>query len=97
MESNNETSIPANRSIDSSGEIYYVRKSWKDTESQIGEFHLLENAKTLCSAYVKFTVYDRNGTPVYGAEYDAVKKDADTATKVAVDPITNEGSYEYNP
>ena len=47
-------------------QLYRVRKSWKDAASQLGAFGSLENAKKACKD--GYTVYDADGTAVYGAE-----------------------------
>lgn len=43
--------------------IYRVRKSWEDSQSQIGAYGSLENAKKICKEGYK--VYDENGKEVY--------------------------------
>jgi len=47
-------------------QLYRVRKSWKNAASQLGAFGSLENAKRACKD--GYTVYDADGTAVYGAE-----------------------------
>lgn len=42
---------------------YRVRKTWKDTKSQLGAYIVLDNAKNNCP--VGYTVYDSNGKAVY--------------------------------
>lgn len=42
---------------------YRVRKSWKDSKSQIGAYKSLENAKNNCKT--GYTVFDWNGKVVY--------------------------------
>lgn len=46
-----------------SGILYRVRKTWKDTGSQIGAYNSLENAKAACK--VGYSVFDANGKAVY--------------------------------
>lgn len=48
--------------------IYRVRKTWTDTDSQIGAFSVLENAKNACIP--GYSVYDENGKMVYSTEKD---------------------------
>ena len=43
--------------------LYRVRKTWADTNSQIGAYEYLKNAKTACPA--GYSVFDENGKPVY--------------------------------
>lgn len=43
--------------------IYRVRKSWKDTKSQIGAFSILANAKLACKK--GYSVFDESGKVVY--------------------------------
>lgn len=43
--------------------LYRVRKSWKDSTSQIGAYSILENAKNVCG--IGYKVYDWNGGAVY--------------------------------
>ena len=42
---------------------YRVRKTWKDTKSQLGAYMVLGNAKNNCP--IGYTVYDSNGKVVY--------------------------------
>ena len=44
-------------------DVYRVRRSWADAESQIGAFEVLENAKDACKA--GYHVYDSKGSEVY--------------------------------
>lgn len=44
-------------------QLYRVRKSWEDSNSQIGAFSSLENAKNACT--VGYTVFDTDGNVVY--------------------------------
>ena len=46
-------------------EIYRVRKTWKDAESQIGAFKSLTSAKELADENPGFEVYDSKGKVVY--------------------------------
>lgn len=42
---------------------YRVRKSWEDGSSQIGAYHEIDNAKSVCG--IGYKVYDWNGEVVY--------------------------------
>lgn len=46
-----------------SDELYRVRKTWKNTESQLGAYIVLDNAIAACPAGYK--VFDKNGKVVY--------------------------------
>ena len=49
-------------------EMYRVRKSWKDAESQIGAYTVLQNAKDACDkAGSGYEVYNSKGVVVYPA------------------------------
>ena len=44
-------------------EMYRIRQSWDNAQSQVGAYSSLENAKKACP--VGYTVYDKNGKAVY--------------------------------
>lgn len=47
-------------------ELYRVRKTWKDAESQVGAYSSLVNAKVACDKAGKgYEVYDSKGNVVY--------------------------------
>ena len=47
-------------------EVWYrVRKSWKDTKSQIGAYHNLDYAKRCADLHEGYSVFDENGKAVY--------------------------------
>jgi hypothetical protein len=47
-------------------EIYRVRKDWKDNDSQIGAYSILENAKKACDkAGLSYSVFNSKGEIVY--------------------------------
>lgn len=49
-----------------SSEIYRVRKSWKDSKTQIGAYRDLKNAKVACDkAGSGYYIFNSNGTVVY--------------------------------
>ena len=60
---------PAPAAKPDAGELYRVRKSWKDAASQIGAFSSLENAKAACKD--GYFVFDKNGAAVYSSRYQA--------------------------
>lgn len=47
------------------GSFYRVRKSWEDSDSQIGAYEVLDNAKKNCP--VGYNVYDEKGKIIYSA------------------------------
>ena len=49
----------------SSSEIYRVRKSWSDLNSQIGAYANLENAKAACDKNPGYSVFNSAGVKVY--------------------------------
>lgn len=62
--------------------IYRVRKSWKDTSSQIGAFAILENAKAACKE--GYSVYDEEGKSVYTIKARSLYKVKITASELNV-------------
>lgn len=58
---------PAAATAPTSG-LYRVRKSWKDANTQIGAYTVLDNAKAACDkAGAGYSVYDASGKKVYTA------------------------------
>lgn len=51
--------------IPTSKELYRVRKTWNDVNSQLGAYSVLENAKDICDKNTGYSVYDSNGNKVY--------------------------------
>lgn len=49
----------------SSGELYRVRKTWKDSASQLGAYKDLENAKKTADENPGYYVFNSKGTKVY--------------------------------
>ncbi len=47
------------------GQLYRVRKTWADANSQIGAFSDLENAIALANRHPGYKVFDATGNPVY--------------------------------
>ena len=54
-------------------EIYRVRKSWKDTKSQVGAYYDLNNAKKKADSMVGYKVFDSNGVCVYEPKEVVIK------------------------
>lgn len=53
----------SSNNISTSKTIYRIRKTWKDSSSQIGAYSILENAKKACK--IGYSVFDENGNVVY--------------------------------
>jgi N-acetylmuramoyl-L-alanine amidase CwlA len=68
-------------------EIYRVRKSWSNAQSQIGAYSSLDNAKKACKT--GYTVYDKNGKAVY-------TKAADSTIKVGSKVRVKSGAKDYS-
>lgn len=68
-------------------EIYRVRKSWSNAQSQIGAYSSLDNAKKACKT--GYTVYDKNGKAVY-------TKAADSTIKIGSKVRVKSGAKDYN-
>lgn len=58
-------SVFKQRLINNSDELYRVRKSWSDAESQIGAFKNLESAKELADKNPGYNVFNSKGENVY--------------------------------
>lgn len=56
-------SKPVNKPV--TKEIYRVRKSWKDADSQKGAYSILNNAKEECDKHKGYFVFDGKGNIVY--------------------------------
>lgn len=52
--------------------LYRVRKTWKDSKSQIGAYAVLDNAKKNCPA--GYSVYDETGKVVYTSKSEPVRR-----------------------
>ena len=57
------TKPEATKPAATNSELYRVRKTWKDAESQIGAYSSLENAKKACKS--GYFVFDSKGNAVY--------------------------------
>lgn len=73
--------------------LYRVRKNWADASSQIGAFAILDNAKAACTA--GYTVYDENGTAVYGAESEEQTEPDSTDSPIENHNITQTEFIEF--
>ena len=54
-------------------QLYRVRKVWKDAESQIGAFKVLQNAKDCTDKHPGYSVFDEDGSAIYSTPYPASK------------------------
>lgn len=61
---------------------YRVRKTWKDSKSQVGAYRILKNAKAKADENEGYCVFDNDGNVVYAPS--ATK--AETKTEVALEP-----------
>lgn len=61
---------------------YYVRKSWEDEVSQIGEYDDLEEAQK--NLEPEYTIYDSNGKGIIGCAYLTQPKIARTNYQVVM-------------
>ena len=52
--------------------LYRVRKTWKDSKSQIGAYAVLDNAKKNCPA--GYSVYDETGKAIYTSKSEPVRR-----------------------
>ena len=60
--------------------LYRVRKTWKDAESQLGAYAVLDNAKASCPA--GYSVYDETGKAVYTNKSQPVMRNGMQATEL---------------
>ena len=70
-------------------EIYRVRKSWSNAQSQIGAFSSLENAKKACKS--GYSVFDNSGKAVY-----YISKATDNTIKVGSKVKVKSSAKDYN-
>lgn len=63
-----------------SGELYRVRKSWKDAKSQKGAFKSLASAKKVADANKGFYVFDSKGAAIYPTAFKSYKVKVTTDT-----------------
>lgn len=74
------------------GQMYRVRKSWKDFASQVGAYSVLENAKKSCP--VGYSVYDKDGKEVYSNK--PVQKPSNKVDHAASMNSAFVGTYKVN-
>lgn len=60
--------------------LYRVRKTWKDSKSQLGAYAVLDNAKKNCP--VGYSVYDETGKVVYTSKSEPVRRNGLQATEL---------------
>lgn len=61
----NNTPVTESSNTASTGQLYRIRKTWKDSKSQIGAFENLDSAKDMADKNPGFKVYDKSGKLVY--------------------------------
>lgn len=49
-------------------ELYMVRKSWADAQSQLGAYKVLKNAKEIADKHKGYYVFDNKGNKIYPAD-----------------------------
>lgn len=81
--SSSDTSDNGSGSTTTSGELYRVRKTWKDSKTQIGAYTELENAKKAADANKGYSVYNSKGKKVYAGKTAATSY----TVKVTVDAL----------
>lgn len=64
-EVNRRLGVMSEKPVDTKTQIYRVRKTWKDTKSQIGAFKVLQNAKNMCDKNPGYSVFDESGKNIY--------------------------------
>ena len=82
------TTTPATTKV-----LYRVRKTWKDSASQLGAFASLTNAKKLANSLPGYKVFDNNGKVVY------TPKTKTTTTKAVTEDCkvkVKKGAKDYN-
>ena len=63
-------------------ELYRIRKTWKDSKSQIGAFEDLKNAKKFCDRHPGYSVFDSSGKNLYTVKVP-VKKEFKVEVKIS--------------
>ena len=62
----NSTTKPTTTTNSTSSDLFRVRKTWEDAESQIGAYSSLDNAKKACDkAGAEYEVYNSKGIAIY--------------------------------
>lgn len=60
--------------------LYRVRKTWKDSKSQVGAYAVLDNAKAACPS--GYSVYDEAGKVIYTNKSEPVRRNGMQATEL---------------
>lgn len=74
-----KASVTTQEAVEKDEQIYRVRTSWDNANSQKGAYKSLENAKEACS--VGYTVYDKDGKAVFTNAYKVDGADKFSASK----------------
>ena len=77
--SSETVTVPTTKPTVKVDKYYRVRKTWKDSKSQIGAYKSLKNAKKACKA--GYSVFDWNGKAVYSV---TAKKSVDKVAKEVI-------------
>lgn len=64
---------------------YYVRKSWMDSQSQIGAYEILDNAKEEVNRNWQYNVYDSTGKEIYNGRKALIDRAVDFSVGIAND------------
>lgn len=65
-------------------QLYRVRKTWADSQSQKGAFSVLANAKKCADSNKGYSVFDGNGKKVYPADAPGTKKSVDAIAREVI-------------
>ena len=99
-----ELDILNGKTINTTGSLYRVRKSWEDSKSQLGAYSDLGNAKKECDKNKGYSVFDNKGNKVYPVEVVVepstnITKEYEVKRYIEVGKCTidvKEGIYFYN-
>ncbi len=74
-----ENMVESNKYSEATQELYYVRKSWKEAETQLGAFAKLDNAEALAEFNYGYKVFNNKGRGCYTPKqyydrYEIIKK-----------------------
>lgn len=61
----NSTPTAEPSGTESTGQLYRIRKTWKDSKTQLGAFENLNSAKAMADSNPGYKVYDKSGKVVY--------------------------------
>lgn len=65
-------------------QLYRVRRTWADSNSQKGAFSVLANAKKCADSNKGYSVFDENGKKVYPADAPGTKKSIDAIAREVI-------------